>query len=65
MMLSRKVLLYHPPVKNWDDVEYILNEKQQDVLFYGRIFQLKGVDVFIDAAVLFISKNSSNNSIFI
>lgn len=61
---QESIIVSPPPVKNWDDVEYILNEKQQDVLFYGRIFQLKGVDVFIDAAVLFISKNSSNNSIF-
>ncbi|MGO4693575.1 glycosyltransferase family 4 protein [Paenibacillus sp. 2TAB26] len=53
-----------PPVIPWNDIEYSVNEKQQDVLFYGRVFQLKGVDILVDAAVMFMLKNVSNQSLF-
>ncbi|SDN35132.1 Glycosyltransferase involved in cell wall bisynthesis [Paenibacillus sp. yr247] len=59
-----KVIVSPPPVKKWEEVKYILNETQQDVLFYGRIFQLKGVDVYVDSAVSFMSKYPNNKSIF-
>jgi glycosyltransferase involved in cell wall biosynthesis len=58
------IIISPPPVKKWDDISYVLTEDQQDVLFYGRIFQLKGVDMFIDAAVSFMCLRPESENIF-
>lgn len=59
-----RVIVSPPPVEVWNDVSYSLNESQQNVIFYGRIFQLKGVDLFVDAAIALMIKRPENNSIF-
>lgn len=60
----KKIVISPPPVRNWNDVSYVLTEQQEDVLFYGRIFQLKGVDMLIDAAVSFMSMRPESKSLF-
>ncbi|WP_336762291.1 glycosyltransferase family 4 protein [Paenibacillus sp. USHLN196] len=59
-----RIVVSPPPVKKWNDVSYVITEQQNDVLFYGRIFQLKGVDMFIDAAVSFMSLRPESESRF-
>ncbi|OBZ07842.1 hypothetical protein A8L34_24735 [Bacillus sp. FJAT-27264] len=61
---SEKVVVSPPPVELWNDVTYSVNEGQKNVLFYGRIFQLKGVDLFVDAAIALMIKRPENDSIF-
>lgn len=63
-MKNDRVIVSPPPVEVWNDVSYSLNESQQNVIFYGRIFQLKGVDLFVDAAIALMIKRPENNSIF-
>lgn len=59
-----KIIVSPPPVKQWEDVQYASSLNQKDVLFYGRIFQLKGVDMLIDAAVSFMSMRPESKSLF-
>lgn len=59
-----KVVVSPPPVELWNDVKYNVDDNQQNVIFYGRIFQLKGVDLFIDAAIALMIKQPDNNSDF-
>lgn len=59
-----KVVVSPPPVELWNDVKYNVDDNQQNVIFYGRIFQLKGVELFIDAAIALMIKRPDNNSNF-
>jgi glycosyltransferase involved in cell wall biosynthesis len=55
--ISKERIVLSPPVVNkWEGISYEISAEKSDVLFYGRIFQLKGVDVYIDAAVTFLSR---------
>ncbi|WP_019915134.1 glycosyltransferase family 4 protein [Paenibacillus sp. HW567] len=59
-----RVVVSPPPVELWDDVKYNTYENQKNVIFYGRIFQLKGVDLFVDAAIALMIKRPENDSVF-
>ncbi|CAH1193345.1 hypothetical protein PAECIP111893_00439 [Paenibacillus plantiphilus] len=61
---ENKIKISTPPVKAWEGIEYKQSNEKQDVLFYGRIFQLKGVDLYIDAALSYISLNPTNRTRF-
>ena len=60
-----RIYISPPPVFEWDDITYRFDLENKDVLFYGRIFQLKGVDLLVDAAVTFMSRYPENKSRFI
>lgn len=62
---EEKVIISPPVLDQSKSVEYKIKNDQQDVLFYGRIFELKGVDVFVDAAITFLYKNPQTKTRFI
>lgn len=53
------------PLELNDTPEYSYNDEQKDVLFYGRLFELKGVDLFVEAAITYIQLNPETNTRFI
>lgn len=63
--LSNKKVLISPPPMNAENIPmYKINKEQGDVLFYGRIFELKGVDVFVDAAIMYLLQNIDSKTKF-
>lgn len=61
---NKSMLISPPPLKVKDIPLYSINSGQTDVLFYGRIFELKGVDIFVDAAIDYLLKNIESSTKF-
>lgn len=60
----KKLIISPPPIDPEKIPEYKLDETKQDILYYGRLFELKGVEIFIDAAVTFLDENPTSNNCF-
>gem|GEM_PF-4437689 len=62
---DENIVVIPPPfsLENWANIKR--GDKATDILFYGRLFQLKGVDVFVDAAVQMLLMNPDKDVRFI
>ncbi|PAK52024.1 glycosyltransferase family 4 protein [Paenibacillus sp. 7541] len=61
---SGQFIISPPPIDAEKIPEYQIDEAKQNILYYGRLFELKGVEIFIDAAVTFLDENPTSNSCF-
>ena len=55
-----KIVVAEPPMDNSDFPKYE-PKINKNVLFYGRVFQLKGIDEYIQAGVQYLKENPTNN----
>lgn len=63
-VLEHKVLISPPPMSFTELPKRTVDSKEDYVLFYGRLFGLKGVDTYIDAAIQYITENPSSSTKF-
>lgn len=59
-----KIIISQPPLIVNELPQYSLNENDTDVLYYGRLFELKGVELFLEAAITYLEMNPSSKSKF-
>lgn len=59
----KKVLISEPPMDNSDFPKYEPHANK-NVLFYGRVFQLKGVDDYINAGIQYLIKHKNVSTKF-
>lgn len=61
---ENQILVSPPPMDTSDFPRFEMNDNNSNVLFYGRLFQLKGVDTFVDAAIVYIINNPQSTNKF-
>lgn len=59
-----KIIISPPPLDSSDFPKFTPKENNNNVLFYGRLFQLKGIDQLIDAGVLYLRRNKNSETKF-